>query len=84
LYEYHNEDWYKQFPDDKYHIKYSDEALELFKQAYKSIKEAQVYMTRIDYLLSGDDGEESFISRTKDELSKLQEYEESCSRENDE
>jgi hypothetical protein len=71
LYEWHNKEWYEEYPEEKYHTKFSDEALELFVQAYKTLREAQIYMQRIDWLLSGDDGEESFISRTKEDLEQL-------------
>ena len=40
---------------------YSEEAL-------KIVIQAQIYIQRIDYLLSGDDGEESFLQRLKKEL----------------
>jgi len=35
------------------------------------LKKAQIYAQRIDYLISGDDGEESFRERLKEELDKL-------------
>ena len=35
------------------------------------IKKAQVYLERIDYLLSDDDGEDSFLKRLKSDLKKL-------------
>jgi hypothetical protein len=42
------------------------------KEAVKALKIAQVYAQRVDWLLSGDDGEESFLSRLDDELKKLE------------
>jgi hypothetical protein len=41
------------------------------KKGADAILKAQVYMQRIDYLLSGDDGEETFLKRLKEDLSKL-------------
>lgn len=35
------------------------------------MKQAEVYAQRIDWLLSGDDGEESFHERLKEDLDKL-------------
>jgi len=32
------------------------------------LKKAKIYAQRVDYLLSGDDGEESFLRRLKEEL----------------
>jgi len=41
------------------------------KNGTEIIKLAQIYMHRIDWLLSGDDGEESFITRLAKDKSKL-------------
>ena len=38
--------------------KYEENTIKEFKEAYKLLKKAAVYVERIDYLLSGDDGEE--------------------------
>jgi hypothetical protein len=64
-------DWYTKYPEDKFHYKYSDETIEEFKKGAKIIAEAQVYIQRIDWLLSGDDGEDSFLKRLKEDLNKL-------------
>lgn len=64
-------DWYKKYPEDKYHHKYSDEVIEKFKEGLEVIKRAQIYMQRLDYLIAGDDGEDSFLERLEDELNKL-------------
>ena len=37
------------------------DVIEEFKKVLKIIKERQVYLERIDYLLSDDDGEDSFL-----------------------
>jgi len=65
---YRNPDWYKEHPEDLLHHKYSDEVIDEFKKAVDIIKKAAIYVQRIDWLLSGDDGEESFLKRLKDEL----------------
>ena len=51
--------------------KYSDETITKFKEAVKVLRIAEVYTQRIDWLLSGDDGEDSFHRRLKDDLSNL-------------
>ncbi len=43
-----------------------------FKSAIKALRVAQVYAQRIDWLLSGDDGEETFHKRLKADLEKLE------------
>ena len=61
-------DWYEKYPEDKFHYKYPDEVIEEFKKGADAILKAQVYMQRIDNLLSGDDGEETFLKRLKENL----------------
>jgi hypothetical protein len=50
---------------------YPPEVLEIFKEAVKKLKEAAVYAQRIDWYLSGDDGEESLIKRLKEDLEQV-------------
>lgn len=64
-------DWYTRYPEDLYHHKYSDEVLEEFKNAVKYLRIAYIYAQRIDWLVSGDDGEETFLERLKEELESL-------------
>lgn len=59
---------------------YSTEIIELFKEAVITLKKAQIMAHRIDWLISGDDGEESFIERWKEDLSKIGDYNEDKSR----
>ena len=58
------------FPD------YSEETLQEFRRGIAILKRASIYAQRIDWLLSGDDGEESFHKRLKEELEKLDKKEE--------
>lgn len=50
---------------------YTEETLSEFRKAVEILKQAEVYAQRIDWLLSGDDGEESFHERLKEDLTKL-------------
>lgn len=70
-YGYKDPDWYEKYPEDKYHTKYSTEVIKEFKKGVELIKLAQIYMQRIDWLLSGDDSDENFLKRLKEELNKL-------------
>ena len=69
---WHDDDWYEKYPEDRYHYEYPQEVLEEFKKGIEIIKQAQVYMHRFDWLISGDDGEESFLRIIKEDLKKLQ------------
>ena len=64
-------DWYEKYPEDKFHHKYSDEVIEKFKEGTRVIEQAQTYIQKIDWLLSGDDGEDNFLERLEEDLGKL-------------
>jgi len=51
--------------------RYSDETIAEFKNGVEILKKAYIYAQRIDRLLSGDDGEESFHKRLKEELQQV-------------
>ncbi len=64
-------DWYRRYPEELNHYKYSDEVIEEFKRAVYYLRKAQIYAHRVDWLLSSDDGEETFLERLEEELKKL-------------
>ena len=68
---YEDKDWLEKYPESAYHRKYSDEVIEEFKKAVYCLKKAQIYAQRVDWLIAGDDGEDNFLERLKDELTKL-------------
>jgi hypothetical protein len=47
---------------------YTEETISEFRIALKLLRRAEIYAQRIDYLASGDDGEESFHKRLALEL----------------
>ena len=65
------DDWYEKYPEDLNHYQYPDEVIEELKKGYWILRQASIYAQRIDWLLSGDDGDESFIRRLNDELRQL-------------
>ena len=50
---------------------YSEETIKEFKKGIALLKKAEVYAQRIDWLLSGDDGEDNFHERLKHDLEEL-------------
>jgi hypothetical protein len=48
--------------------RYSEDTIAIFKEAMLVLTKAYVYAHRIDWLLSGDDGEEQFHQRLNEEL----------------
>lgn len=56
--------------------RYSDRTIQEFRNGLEILRQAYVYVQRIDWLLSGDDSEETFHERLKEDLNsfKFQEY----------
>lgn len=50
---------------------YSKETILELEKGLEYLQKAEIYTQRIDWLLSGDDGEETFHERLKEELSKI-------------
>ena len=50
---------------------YAEDIEQSFIEAAEMLRKAAVYVQRIDWLLSGDDGEDSFRRRLKEDLEKL-------------
>ena len=55
--------------------KYCPEVIEKFREAEKYLRIAYVYAQRIDWLVSGDDGEPQFLQRLAKELDALEDSE---------
>lgn len=62
---------YEEYADGNTYLDYSKDTINEFKNAIKILKQALIYVDRIDWLISGDDGEEEFHKRLKDELNEL-------------
>ena len=50
---------------------YAPEVIEKFRKGLAYLRIAEVYAQRIDWLVSGDDGEDAFMQRLADDLYKL-------------
>ena len=60
------------YPEEKFYYTYPKEVQDKFKEAVKALKTAFVYAQRVDYLLEGDDGEETFLEKLSQELNDLE------------
>jgi hypothetical protein len=65
---FYSKEHYERYPEEKLYSNYSDETIQEFKNGLEVIKKAHIYIQRIDWLLSGDDGEDSFHDRLKEDL----------------
>ena len=58
---------------EQFYYDFDDETIRLFTDAVKALRIAAIYAQRIDWLMSGDDGDESFKERLKQELKEEEE-----------
>lgn len=58
--------------EEKEWYQYSNNTINEFKKGIELLKKAAVYAQRIDWLVSGDDGEERFHERLKEDLKELE------------
>lgn len=56
----------------EYNYEYPQDVIAEFKKGLYILKQAYIYTQRIDYLLSGDDGEDSFRKRLKEDLKAIE------------
>ena len=68
---WNDDDYYKRHPEEKLYTIYPKEIQEKFEEALKALRIAEIYAQRVDWYLSGDDGEESFLQRLSSDLSKI-------------
>ena len=50
------------------HCSFSPETIEEFRKGLRILRQAQIYAQRIDWLVSGDDGEDTFHTRLDHDL----------------
>jgi hypothetical protein len=68
-------DYYEEYPEERFEITYPKEIQDRMSEAVKALEIAHIYAQRVDWYLSGDDGDESFLRRLKEELNQNKEDE---------
>ena len=63
-----------QCPDCYYIEGFSRETIKEFQKTLDLVQKAQLYLNRVDWLVSGDDGEESFHERILEDLLALRNF----------
>ena len=71
LYSIHHAE-YDRYPYDEDVLELSDKSIETMKEAYRQIRIAEIYAQRVDWMMSGDDGEETMQKRLAEELKSLE------------
>lgn len=69
---------YEEYEEDEdgeipYFPDYEEKTLKEFRKGLDAIRKARVYAHRIDWLISGDDGEDNFHKRLEEDLKELEE-----------
>ena len=64
-------EYYDKYPEARFEEVYREDVQQIFKDGIEALKKAEIYAQRIDWFLSGDDGEDSLVSRLKSDLDKL-------------
>jgi hypothetical protein len=62
---------FTEHPEEAVNYAYPEPVLRRLEEAVYALKRAHIYAQRVDWLLSGDDGEESFEERLQKELAEL-------------
>lgn len=66
-----DKEYYQKNPEEALYPAYSDEIISKFKEGVDALKRACVYVQWIDWLLSGDDRENSFLNILEKKLNEL-------------
>ena len=64
--------YYDRYPDEADVLELSVETIDAMTEAYRQIRIAEIYATRVDWMMSGDDSEESFRERIKGDLAEFE------------
>ena len=69
--EFWQKEYFEKYPEARFEEVYREDIQQIFKDGIEALKKAEIYTQRIDWFLSGDDGEDSLVSRLKSDLDKL-------------
>lgn len=64
---------YDRYPYDVDVLELEDSTLEIMKEAYRQLRIAEIYAQRMDWMMSGDDSEETLQKRLQRELQAFEE-----------
>ena len=70
---YYDKEYFEKYPEERFEYVHREDVQQIFKEAIEVLKKAEIYTQRIDWYLSGDDGEDSLVSRLKSEFELLNE-----------
>lgn len=59
---------YDHYPYDEDVVELTDESIETMKETWRRLRIAEIYATRVDWMMSGDDGEDTMQERLAEDL----------------
>lgn len=65
---YFDKEYFEKYPEERFEDVYRKDVQQIFKEGVEILKKAEIYAQRIDWYLSGDDGEDNLVSRLKSDL----------------
>ena len=69
---YSDDEYYIKYPEDLVHYTYPEDVQEKMREAVTLLRVAAIYADRVDWFLSGDDGEREFLERLDEDLKELE------------
>ena len=64
--------YYDRYPDEADVLELSVETIDAMTEAYRQIRIAEIYAERVGWMMSGDDSEECFRERIKEDLTEFE------------
>lgn len=68
---YWDNSYYDKNPEERHYYTYPEIIQKKMREAIKHLRIAAIYAQRVDWFLSGDDGDDSFLERLEEDLKKL-------------
>lgn len=68
---YISEEYYKKYPNESTNPIFSENVQNVFRLAILNLRVAFAFTHRIDYFMSGDDSEDSFLNRLNEDLEEV-------------
>lgn len=68
---YFDKEYFEKYTEERFYPVYREDVQQIFRDAIKALKISEIYAQRIDWYLSGDDGEDSLVSRLNEELNNV-------------
>ena len=62
---------FEHYPYDVDVLELENKSVEIMKEAYRQIRLAEIYAIRVDWMMSGDDSEETMVERLKEDIGKF-------------